>query len=71
MKTKILVLAFLLSSFTAMAQVTTTIFHEKDAFNAMPALKQVEAKDAALKRMPAVDVKKLLEEDTELEGAMC
>jgi hypothetical protein len=53
-----------------MAQVTTTVFYEKDAFKAIPALKQSEAKDAALKKMQTVDIKKFLDEDAELEGAV-
>jgi hypothetical protein len=58
----------LISSLTASAQVYTHYSESKDALKSFPALKQVEAEKIALKKMPQVDVNKLLEEDRELEG---
>ncbi|GHV49335.1 hypothetical protein FACS1894181_07980 [Bacteroidia bacterium] len=68
MKKLYIVLAMLLSGLAASAQVYTHYFENKDAFKSFPALKQMEANKLVLKKMPQVNVKKLLEEDKELEG---
>jgi hypothetical protein len=68
MKKHIFLLLALISGLTASAQVLSSIFEGKDAFNTFPVLKQVDVKNIPLKKMPPVDVAKLLEEDKERSG---
>ena len=69
MKSIILTVAVLLiCAFSAIAQVTTTFFEEKDAFKSFPALRQQQTKEISTKRMPKFDTEKLLREDRENEG---
>ena len=63
-----LLFVLLMSVLTIKAQVPTAYFEGKDAFKAMPVLKQTRAQALSAKKMPPVDVEKFLEEDRELEG---
>jgi hypothetical protein len=60
MKAKIFLLVFFMSTFGAVAQVSTHYFDSKDAFQVFPALKSLESKDAVCKNMPRFDVRQLL-----------
>jgi V8-like Glu-specific endopeptidase len=68
MKKRFFLLVMLLSGLAASAQVSTHYFESKNAFRSFPALKQAEAKEMSLKKMPQFDARKLLEEDREVEG---
>ena len=69
MKNVILIIIVLrLSTFTSTAQVITSFFEEKNAFESFPALKQSRSQDLATKRMPQVDTEKLWAEDRNTEG---
>lgn len=61
MKQIITLSVFLLSGFTAIAQVTTIYYERKDAFQHFPELRQ--AHDISTKTMPQFDIEKLLKED--------
>jgi len=68
MKNLKLLLVFLLCAFTATAQVTTSYFENKDAFESFPLLKQSMFQSFPTIQMPEVDVEKLLREDIYLAG---
>jgi len=68
MKNIILSLVFLLSALTATAQVASTYFEGKDAFEVFPFLWQMESQSLSAKIMPPFDIDRLLEEDKYLEG---
>ena len=63
MKNEIYLFLFILSATTVNAQVTTTYFEEKDAFKKVPELRYKQTRTIPTKRMPTVDVEKLLKED--------
>ncbi|MDR0700094.1 MAG: hypothetical protein LBG28_12920, partial [Tannerella sp.] len=68
MKKIVFTLSTMLACMTGVnAQVSSTLFHQKDAFETYPALKTISA-DVPVKQMPEVNVEELLAEDEELAG---
>ena len=63
MKNTLLFFAFFLCAFSVTAQVTTNYFEGKDAFQSLSALRQSKSQILSAKRMPSIDIGKLLEED--------
>jgi len=68
MKNVIISCVFCWYTYIATAQIVTTYFEERDAFKSMPALRQTKQQNLPEKRMPQVDVEKLLNEDQLTEG---
>ena len=64
----IVLISIVLCAFTTKAQVSTTYFEGKDAFNSLLALRHSKVQELAAKKMPPVDVERLLKEDSEMEG---
>ena len=64
-----LILIFLsLCVFSITAQVTTSYFRNKDAYDSFPALSPSLFQDFPIILMPQVDTEKLIREDLYLEG---
>ena len=68
MKSVITIVVSLLCSYSIIAQVPTTYFEGKDAFNTFTSLRHSKVQELTTKRMPPVDVERLLKEDRETEG---
>jgi len=69
MKNALLFFALFLCAFSATAQVTTTYFEGKDAFQSLPILRQSKSQSLSAKIMPPIDIgKQMEEEDSYLEG---
>ena len=60
--------AFVFCAITSSAQVHTSFFQERDAFESFPSLRLTRSDEISTKRMPPVDIEKLKQEDRENEG---
>ena len=67
MKNVIVLIILLLCFYTIKAQVPTTYFEGKDAFKSFPVLRHSRAQELTTKKMPPIDIEKLLKEDRETE----
>lgn len=68
MKNIILLFVFFLCAITTTAQVPSTYFESKDAFNSFPVLRYSKVQELTTKRMLPIDAERLLKEDSEAEG---
>lgn len=65
MKKNLILIGYIMFASIIVAQIPSQIFESGNAIKEFPILKNVEKKSILLKKMPQIDVKRLLEEEKE------